>query len=439
MIPKVLIVAESCNPEWVSVPLVGWKHAEALSRRCGVHIATQVRNREAFLRAGLTEGADFTAIDSELAARLMWKVGERLRGGAGKGWTTLSAAMSVAYYYFEHVLWDQLGDRIAAREWDIVHRITPLSPTVPSLLAKKCARADVPFIMGPLNGGVPWPREFDAARRAEKEWLSYVRSAYKLLPGYGSTRKHSSAIIVGSKDTWALEPKRYEAKLRYIPENAVDPSRFTVVRSHRAKLPLRIAFVGRLVPYKGCDMLLEAAAPLIRAGQLTVEVIGDGPQRAELDAIVAREGIGAGVTMAGWVAHADLQHRLSKCDLFGFPSIREFGGGVVLEAMAVGLVPIVVRYGGPGELVTHDTGFLLKIASRSSIVSELRTVLEKLVAQPEVIEPLSMAAREHVLTHFTWDAKATQTLAIYREVLTARDRRSDKTDSKSPPTAPTAA
>jgi glycosyltransferase involved in cell wall biosynthesis len=426
---RVLLIAEACNPEWTSVPLEGWSHARAIARLCDAHLVTQVRNREAILRTRLLEGREFTAIDSEALTRPAYRLAEILRGGSGRGWTTVMAMSALTYRYFEHLLWKQFGSRIRAGEFDVVHRLTPLSPTVASPIAGNCRRAGVPFVLGPLNGGVPWPKGFDDVRRGEREWLSYVRGAYKLLPGYRATRRNAAAILVGSRDTWQQMPARYHDKCVYVPENAVDPTRFTRRRTRQAARPLRAVFVGRLVPYKGADMLLEAAAPLVRSGALTLEILGDGPQMPELKRIVEREGIAHGVCLAGWVPHTQLQDRLLEADIFAFPSIREFGGAVVLEAMAVGLVPIVVNYGGPGELVTPDTGYLVELGSRAEIVERFRWVLEELSADPSKVEDRSPLCVRCVREQFTWDAKARQVVGVYEKLSGENSRRPERAEA----------
>jgi len=416
MRPRVLIIAEAANPEWVSVPLVGWSLAQALRGVADVHLVTQVRNRDAILRAGLVEGTDFTAIDSEALARPLWAIGRMLRGGDGKGWTTVQVVNALSYPYFERLVWRRFGDDIRAKRFDIVHRVTPLSPTLGSPLAAKCAQAGVPFVLGPLNGGVPWPADFAGARRAEREWLSWVRGAYKLLPGRGRTLQNAAAILAGSRHTASEIPPEYRDKVIWLPENAIDPDRF----SAQADPPdgtLRACFIGRLVPYKGADMLIEAAAPMLRDGRMTLDIIGDGPMMEELQAQAA----GLGVVFHGWLAHEQVQTVAVRNAILAFPSVREFGGGVVLEAMALGLAPVVVDYAGPGELVTEGVGFKVPLGDRGQIVAGLRAMLAGLAANPGAVSTAGGSARARVRTHFTWAAKARQVSYVYDWVLGRRD------------------
>ncbi len=413
--PRVLVIAEAANPEWVSVPLIGWSLSQSLNDVADVHLVTHVRNRQAVLSAGLKEGEDFTAIDAEAVTRPLWKVSTMLTGNTGRGWTTSAALANVGYYYFESLVWKEFNTRLKAGEFDLVHRITPLSPTTPSLIARSLDRINVPFVVGPLNGGAPWPKGYDHVRRQEGEWLSYVRAGYRLLPGIRSMRERAAAILIGSRATYAQEPPHLRDKIVYLPENAVDPERFPPVNDRRWDLPVRLVFIGRLVPLKGVHLLVEAVRPLAKEGRIVVDVLGDGPQMAELRQLTAD--IRDSVRLRGWVDHRELQSYLGQAHVLGFPSIKDFGGGVVLEAMATGVVPIVMDYAGPSELVTQATGFALPMGPPASIVEGLRRVLTRLVSDPGALAAMSEAARDRVATHFTWQRKAEQVRAVYDWVL----------------------
>lgn len=421
--PRVLVIAEQCNPAWVSVPLEGWSHWAALARRIDGHLVTHVRNRADVLAAG-ADPDRLTTLDCGLAERVADGVAAALRSGVGSGvgWTTRTALDALTYYRFEERLWDRLGPAIAGGAFDVVHRLTPLTPVAQSVLAGRCARAGVPFVLGPLNGGLPWPPGHARTRLREQEWLSWVRDAHRLLPHYRSTRRHAAALIAGSRATRAELPAWAQERTVYVPENAIDPARFSLRATPYAGGPLRVAFVGRLVHYKGADVLLEAAAPLVREGKLTVDVIGDGPARGEAEAVVARERMADGVTFAGWVKHGELQARLARAHVLGFPSVREFGGAVVLEAMALGIVPVVIDYGGPGEHVSAGTGVAVPPGPRAGVVAAFRAALARLAADPAQVRVMARRARARVERHFTWDAKAAQVLEVYRWVLGARER-----------------
>lgn len=421
---RVLVIAEAANPEWVSVPLVGWSLATALRNVCDVHIVTQVRNREAFLRAGLVEGQDFTAINSEAIARPIYKLADILRMGEGKGWTMVTALTSkLSYPYFEKMVWKQFGKDIKDGAYDIVHRVTPLTPTANSSVAPKCADAGVPFVVGPLNGGVPWPAGFDGERRRKKEWLSYVRSAYKLSGARRRMLNAASAIVAGSRYTASEIPVGHRDKVALVPENAIDPKRFDLSSAIAARgqtLPLRGCFLGRLVPYKGADMLIEAAEPFLRDGSLVLDIVGNGPMEAGLMAQVKDLGLDQAVTFHGWVEHERVEGILSSADMLTFPSVREFGGGVVLEAMALGVVPVICDYAGPSELVDASTGYKVSMGDRDTVIANFRATLAEIISDPTILEEKSNAARQKVASTYTWAKKAEQIKEIYDWVLSGK-------------------
>ena len=170
-------------------------------------------------------------------------------------------------------------------------------------------------------------------------------------------------------------------------------------------------------------MIIEAAAPLIREGKLLLDIIGDGPERERLQKMTGDAGIADHVKLEGWVPHAQLGPRLRESDVFAFPSVREFGGGAVLEAMALGLVPIVLDHGGPVELVPQQTGFVLPMTSRENSVGLLRDLLGKLADDPAPLAQMGCNAQAHIREHYTWDRKAAQLLEVYKWVL---GRRGDK-------------
>jgi len=417
--PRVLVIAEAANPEWVSVPLIGWSLAEALRGVADVHLVTQIRNRDAILRRGWVEGKDFTAIDSEAIAAPAWKLSQILRMGESRGWTIVQAITSLTYPWYERLVWKKFGPAIKAGEFDVVHRITPLSPASSGPLAAKCRKAGVPFVLGPLNGGVPWPNGFEAEKKQEGEWLSSFRGLLQLFPGRDRMLGACSAILYASRFTKADIPATHADRCIYLPENAIDPARFWRQASAEPGV-LRACFIGRFVPLKGLSMLIEAAKPLLTTGRMELHLIGDGPVAADLK--TQAQGL-PGVHFHGWLAHESVQDVAARCHILAFPSIREFGGGAVLEGMALGLAPLVIDYGGPADLVTPEVGIKVPLGSREETTLALRNALETMAADPESVARMGKVARQRVIDHFTWPRRAEHLAQVYDWVLGRRTPR----------------
>lgn len=403
----------------VSVPLVGWSLSTAIQRACDAHIVTQIRNRDAFLNNGMAEGKDFTAIDSEKIAAPLYRLNKTLRS-CGLGWTATTALASISYAAFEKIVIDQFHDRISSGEFDVVHRVTPLSPAISSrFLSALCKTANIPFILGPINGGVPWPAGYKRMQLQEGDFLSTFRSILLTNSSRSATLANSSAIIAGSSFALKDISSKYHSKTFYMAENAVNNCVSIPLKA--ISLPIKIVFVGRLVKLKMVSSLIEAVSTLAKHNLITLDIIGDGPEREALKKQAVDLGVADRINFLGWSTHSELMARLPGYDVLGFPSIRDFGGGVVLEAMASGVIPIVVDYAGPSELVDQKTGFKVPLGNPHDLCVSYRNVLDDICKNPTMLEPMRQACIERVNKHFTWDAKARKVLEVYKWVLGQRE------------------
>ena len=96
---------------------------------------------------------------------------------------------------------------------------------------------------------------------------------------------------------------------------------------------------------------------------------------------------------------------------------------MVLEAMALGIPPLIVDYAGPGELVKSGMGFKVPIGSKSEIIAGFRQELEKIADNPDILPKMGEASRQYVEDKFTWDQKAKQVMQVYDWALGKRKDR----------------
>ena len=273
---RVLILGSECNPEQVSIPLVTFNHSAALAKLHDVTLVARSTNEEALRRAN----APFRALEVIRTPRLdrIFSWGFRKIFKSNYDRQALTAFRYPFAVAFEWYAWRQLRRRIRAGEFDVVLRIVPLTAVLPSPFAFFLRKGPVPFVIGPLNGGFPWPSGFSQLKK-QKEWVSGLRKVYRHLPFAKSTYTHATAIIVASSQTYS-EFAKYSDKLFFVPENGIDPSICCGrPRQKQPGAPLQLIFVGALVPRKACDLGIRAAVPLLRNGTAHFTVVGDGREK----------------------------------------------------------------------------------------------------------------------------------------------------------------
>jgi glycosyltransferase involved in cell wall biosynthesis len=406
---RILLLGPDCNPETVSIPFVTYSHAAALAQLHDVTLVARSAVEDALRRAK----APFRAIEvvrTSLLDRIFaWGFRRIFKCNYdSQALTAFSYPFSIA---FEWRVWRQLRRRILAGEFDVVLRFIPLTAVLPSPFAFFLRNGPIPFVIGPISGGLPWPPGFSQLKN-QREWISGLRNLYRLLPFARSTYRRAAAIIAASSQTYA-EFVTHRNKLFFIPENGIGRSAYyDDPRNLDFGAKLKLIFVGGLVPRKACCLALRGAAPLLRNDLAHFTVVGDGPERNRLEQLTRSLGIEKAVTFCGWHSHAEVLSMLRSADVLVFPSVRDFGGGVVFEALAVGAVPVVVDFGGPGDIIHPDIGYKVPLTNESDVVLEIEKILANLASNRDLLNHLRQQGMSYARERLTWDAKAESTTRV---------------------------
>jgi glycosyltransferase involved in cell wall biosynthesis len=182
----------------------------------------------------------------------------------------------------------------------------------------------------------------------------------------------------------------------------------------------RFLFVGRLVSWKGVDILIDAFALARQRVSALLEIVGDGPQRASLTAQAERMCHGAGISFLGWLGPPDCARRMQACDVYVSPSLQESGGIAVLEAMACARPVIASAWGGHLASVDETVGVLVDVSSRAAMVEGLADAMVRLAGDAELRSRLGVGGRRVVEARYDWDVIVDRTLRFYDEACESR-------------------
>ena len=247
---------------------------------------------------------------------------------------------------------------------------------------------------------------------------------YRLLyrPWQRRLLARADRIIVSSPNLRdnAVELQEFRAKCTVIPFG-IEPRRLSLTESvaarasvlrqqHRSQIVL---FVGRLVSYKGADVLLRA----LRGLDATGVIVGDGPLRSDLQALARDLGLQQRVLFRGEVSHEELVAWYHACDLFVLPSVTkaEAFGLVQAEAMACGkpVVSTQLPSGVPWVNQHRETGLVVPPGD----VEALRDALGALLDNESLRQTMGERGRLRVRRELTVERMVRQTTSLYEELL----------------------
>jgi glycosyltransferase involved in cell wall biosynthesis len=242
---------------------------------------------------------------------------------------------------------------------------------------------------------------------------------FRWIEGY-TYRRAAGAIAGNGEAVDVLRQKGFRGPAWIIPQVGVDPQIF-----HRRpppadpqagrRGPFTVGFVGRLRPFKGAHLLVEAVAAL--GGEARLELLGWGPEEGRLRALAEARGLGHRFAIRPALPSDRVPEFLSRLDALAMPSLtspawKEQFGRVAMEAMACE-VPVVGSDSGEIARVIGDCGLVFPEGDVAGLAASLRRLRD----DPGLGRDLAARGLARVRALFTQDQIGAQTAQVYREVL----------------------
>jgi len=284
---RILIVAEHASMKFggeVALPVHYFR--ELRQRNIETWLVVHERIREELLAYFPADCDRIYFVPDTRWHQLLSSVGEHLPRKISE--ITFGFAMTMLTQLYQRRLIKKL---VKNKQVDIVHQPIFVSPKIPSLIFGMGA----PVVIGSMNGGMTFPPAF---RHQEGRAVTLAVSVGRLLSNLLNTlipgKKLAAALLVANQRTWKALPAGVEGKVVELVENGVDillwRSKFSpqfaklnaaISNSNDVNLkpelqPIKFIFMGRLLGWKGLDLLLPAFKQVLEQLPATLEIIGDG-------------------------------------------------------------------------------------------------------------------------------------------------------------------
>ncbi len=354
---RILLSAYACEPGRGSEPGVGWSWATELARLGHqVTVLTRDDNRIPIAMHMQRPAPNLRFIYYDLPPWMRpWR---RLPGGK-------------PLYY---VLWQWLAARhirqyFPAVPFDVVQHVTYVSTRYPSFMGS----LGIPFFLGPVSGGEGVPPHLRSGFSVRQHCRELLRDLSNFLvpfdPLMRRTFRQADQILV-TRDTLALVPQRWHRKCQLHLAIGLSDSYLSEAKCkpEHDRRSLYLLYVGRLLEWKGIAIALGAVSQIRQSHPgLRFVIVGDGPARSRLVKLSNQLGLRDVVRWIGWQTQAELEQYYRSADVLLFPSMRDSGGMVVLEALAHRVPVVCTDLGGPGQIVNETCGRVVQTTGRVPI------------------------------------------------------------------------
>jgi glycosyltransferase involved in cell wall biosynthesis len=410
--PRVLISAYSClanaaHPFPGGGDLMAWNVVRRLGRSCDIWVLTSDKNR--------------SAIEGKLRQEPLGNVKFHYVGLPE--WTTPLLQFMGGLHLYAY-LW-QWAAYIAAQRlhrqvrFDLAHHLTYTNDWMASVIG---ALLPVPYVRGPGGGAHRIPRSFLQQFSFRSQLAEHTRSFGQWLfrhdPFFLLGQSRAKTIIACNHEAVKGVAAQWRHKVKLLSVNGISQDEMAPSHPHVRSEKFQVLSAGRLVPLKAFDLAIRAFKALAdKYSSTDFTIVGDGPELEALERLIHDLRLEGRARIEKWMPRERLLAAMRDCDVFLFPSLRDGGGLVIIEAMAAGKPVIGLDLGGPGLHIVEGCGIKIPARSPDQVVRETAAALELLLNNQTLCERLGSGARQRAAEVYDWDQVTERIFEIYEDVL----------------------
>lgn len=310
-------------------------------------------------------------------------------------------------------------------KFDVFHHVTYANDWMASYIG---ALLPIPYIRGPGGGAHRVPKKFVNEYSFKNSLAEKIRSAgqwifrHDLFYIIGQDR--ARAILTCNKEAFNVLPRKLQERAYFFPVNGISKNDFLMLENYKELFSennnsnFLILTAGKLIKIKGFDLAIKAFKIFgEKESNSKLVIVGEGPELENLKKLANDLNMGNRVVFERWMPREKLFEKFLQCSIFLFPSLRDGGGNVVVEAMAAGKPVVCFDLAGPGFHVDEKCGIKIKAVNPSQAVRDMAYALEKLFYDKDLRDKLSEGAKEKAEKEYDWNKLGDKLFRIYEKVL----------------------
>lgn len=310
--------------------------------------------------------------------------------------------------------------------FDLFHHVTYANDWMASPIG---AFLPIPYIRGPGGGSQRIPKGLDQEYSFKGRLWEKARSLGQWIfrhdPWFLIGHNRARSILLCNVESMSNLPAKWSHKASLFPVNGISSQDLAMVQSSKTSHgPFRVLSAGTLIKVKGFDLAIKAFDEFAqRCPDSKFTIIGSGPEGPKLQELARGCQAHDKIDLLPNMPRDELLCEMASYEAFLFPSLRDGGGAVVIEAMAAGKPVVCLDIGGPGMHITEECGIKITADSVQNAVRDLALALERLYLDQDLRTQMGKAARKRAEANYHWDRLGDRLMEIYQQALEPANRR----------------